>query len=122
MYVFGVDNVFDLPFNSAGVKYGEVFLDNEVQQSAFNFEHADTDRLSRWFEDCETQCNALLALPEPLPLPAYEYALKASHLFNLLDARGVIGPTERPTYIRRVRDLAKACAEAHVGREKEMAS
>jgi len=118
MYVFGVDDVYELPFNNHGVSYGEVFHDNEVQQSTFNFEHADVERLTRWFEDSETQCKALLQLPEPLPLPAYEYALKASHLFNLLDARGVIGPTERPTFIRRVRDLAKGCAEAHVNREK----
>ena len=117
MYVFGVDNVFDLPFNDDGVKYGEVFLENERQMSAFNFEHADVEMLERWFRDAEAQCQALLALEPPLPLPAYEYALKASHLFNLLDARGVIGPTERPTYIRRVRDLAKGAAEAHVARE-----
>ena len=118
MYVFGVENVFDLPYNNAGVRYGEVFLENERQMSAFNFEHADTEMHGRWFADSEAQCRKLLELDPPLPLPAYEYALKASHLFNLLDARGVIGPTERPTYIRRVRDLAKACAEAHVRNEE----
>ena len=116
MYVFGVENVFELPYNDH-VTYGEVFLENERQMSAFNFEHADTDMLKSWFEASERQCQALLGLDTPLPLPAYEYALKASHLFNLLDARGVIGPTERPTFIRRVRDLAKGCAEAHVARE-----
>ena len=117
MYVFGVENVFELPYNNHGVSYGEVFLENERQMSAFNFEHADTDMLQRWFADAEAQCRKLLELDPPLPLPAYEYALKASHLFNLLDARGVIGPTERPTFIRRVRDLAKACAEAHTETE-----
>ena len=78
--------------------------------SAYNFEHADTEVLQRWFADCETVCKKLLA--ENLPLPAYEQALKASHIFNLLDARGVISPTERQSFIARVRDLAKGSAEA----------
>jgi len=117
MYVQGVDNVYDLAFNNAGVKYGDVFHDNEVQQSTYNFEHADTDRLLRWFTDSEAECRYLLGLDMPLPLPAYEYALKASHLFNLLDARGMVSPTQRQDYIKRVRDLAKACAESYVARE-----
>ena len=120
MYVQGVENVYDLDFNDAGVKYGEVFHDNEVQQSTYNFEYADTDRLLRWFEDSENECKYLLSLDTPLPLPAYEYALKASHLFNLLDARGVVSPTQRQEYIKRVRDLAKGCAEAHVAREADL--
>jgi len=114
MYVQGVENVYDLAFNDHGVLYGDVFHQNEVQQSTYNFEHADTDRLLRWFEDSETECNYLLDLEKPLPLPAYEYALKASHLFNLLDARGVVSPTQRQEYIKRVRDLAKSCAEKYV--------
>jgi len=114
MYVQGVENVYDLAFNDDGVLYGDVFHQNEVQQSTYNFEHADTDRLLRWFEDSESECNYLLGLEKPLPLPAYEYALKASHLFNLLDARGVVSPTQRQEYIKRVRDLAKGCAEGYV--------
>ncbi|MGF1463539.1 MAG: glycine--tRNA ligase subunit alpha [Maricaulaceae bacterium] len=114
MYVQGVDNIYDLDFNGAGVRYGDVFLENERQNSAFNFEAADTDMLGRWFADAESQSKALLERETPLPLPAYDYCLKASHLFNVLDARGVISPTERQTFIARVRDLAKGCASARV--------
>ncbi len=112
MYIQGVENVYDLAWNRDGVTYGEVFLQNEREQSAFNFEHADTGILFRHFADAEVQCNALLELQEPLPLPAYEQCLKASHTFNLLDARGVISATERQAYIARVRALAKGCAAA----------
>ena len=110
MYVQGVDNVYDLDFNGAGVTYGDVFLENERQFSAFNFERADTDLLLRQFKDAEAQCAALL--DAELPLPAYDQAMKASHLFNLLDARGVISVTERAAYIGRVRTLTKGCCEA----------
>ncbi len=110
MYVQGVDNVYDLDFNGAGVTYGEVFLDNERQFSAYNFEVADTGMLARHFQDAETECRALLA--RNLVLPAYDQTIKASHLFNLLDARGVISVLERQAYIGRVRALARACAEA----------
>ena len=109
MYVQGVDNVYELDFNGEGVTYGDVFLENEKQFSAFNFEHADVEIQKTWFEGAEKQCAALLEAN--LPLPAFDYALKASHFFNLLDARGVVSPTQRPDYIRRVRDLAKGCAE-----------
>jgi glycyl-tRNA synthetase alpha chain len=114
MYIQGVDNVYDLDFNGAGLKYGDVFKQAEREFSAFNFEHADTEMLAGWFAGAEKQCKALLALDPPLALPAFDYCLKASHLFNLLDARGVVSPTERPTYIGRVRELAKGCAEAWV--------
>ncbi len=117
MYVQNVDNVYDLRFNDAGVSYGDVFHQNEVQQSTYNFEHSNTDNILERFKMAESECQALLALESPLPLPAYEHALKASHLFNLLDARGVVSPTQRQEYIKRVRDLAKGCAEAHVARE-----
>ena len=117
MYVQGVDNVFDLDFNGAGLSYGDVFKEAEREFSAFNFEHADTDMLADWFAGAERQCKALLALTTPLPLPAFDYCLKASHFFNLLDARGVISPTERQSFIARVRDLAKGCAEAWAGLE-----
>ncbi len=109
MYVQGVENVYDLDWNGAGVKYGDVFLQNEKEFSAYNFEHADTDRLLRHFEDAEAEC--ALALGAELALPAYDQCLKASHIFNLLDARGVISVTERAAYIGRVRTLAKGCCE-----------
>ncbi|GAB6053871.1 glycine--tRNA ligase subunit alpha [Magnetospira thiophila] len=112
MYIQGVENVYDLKWNAHGVTYGDVFLQNEEEQSAFNFEHANTEILFRHFSDAETQCAELLALDKPLPLPAYEQCLKASHTFNLLDARGVISVTERQAYIGRVRALAKGCAGA----------
>ncbi len=113
MYVQGIENVYDLNFNGGEgddrVSYGDVFLQNEQEYSAHNFEHADTNVLLRHFEDAETQCDSLIAAK--LPLPAYDQCLKASHLFNLLDARGVISVTERAAYIGRVRRLAKQCAE-----------
>ena len=112
MYVQGIENVYDLDFNGQGVTYGDVFLQAEQEYSAFNFEIADTDLLFRHFEDAERHCR--LILERKLPLPAYDQCLKASHLFNLLDARGVISVTERQAYIGRVRQLAKACCEAWV--------
>ena len=111
MYVQGVDNVFDLRFNDQ-TSYGEVFLQAEREFSAFNFEAADTERLFRHFADAEAECLALLDRAPPLVLPAYDQCLKASHLFNLLDARGVISATERAAYIGRVRVLARACCTA----------
>jgi glycyl-tRNA synthetase alpha chain len=110
MYIQGVENVYDLDFNGAGVKYGEVFKQSEVEFSAYNFEFADTDMLLRHFADAEKECQHLLA--HKLPLPAYDQCIKASHRFNLLDARGVISVTERAAYIARVRALAKGCCEA----------
>jgi glycyl-tRNA synthetase alpha chain len=109
MYVQGVDNVFDLAFNRAGVRYGEIFRQAEREYSAYNFERADTALLFRHFADAERECQALLAVK--LALPAYDQCIKASHLFNLLDARGVISVTERAAYIGRVRALAKGCCE-----------
>jgi len=110
MYVQGVENVYDLDFNGQGVKYGDVFLQAEREYSAHNFEHANTDMLARHFQDAEGECQSLIEAK--LPLPAYDQCLKASHLFNLLDARGVISVTERQAYIGRVRNLAKACCES----------
>jgi glycyl-tRNA synthetase alpha chain len=109
MYVQGVENVYDLDYNGAGVKYGDVFKRAEREFSAYNFEFADTGLLLRHFSDAEKECNALLE--KKLPLPAYDHCIKASHCFNLLDARGVISVTERAAYIGRVRALAKACCE-----------
>ncbi|MSP52617.1 MAG: glycine--tRNA ligase subunit alpha [Alphaproteobacteria bacterium] len=110
MYVQGIDNVYQLDWNGAGVTYGDVFLQAEREYSAFNFEHANTDRLLRQFADAEAECGALLG--KNLALPAYDQCIKASHCFNLLDARGVISVTERAAYIARVRKLAKGCCES----------
>ena len=124
MYVFGVDNVYDLPFNAPDsetpLSYGDVFLENERQQSAFSFELADVEMLRTWFQGCETQSTALREAGKPLP--AYEFALKASHVFNLIDARGAISPTERQAYIARVRDLARGAAELWAQQEEERAA
>ena len=111
MYVQGVEFVYDLAFNEQ-FRYGEVFHQNEVEFSAFNFERADTEILFQHFKDAETQCRALLAGDVKLALPAYDQCIKASHAFNLLNARGVISVTERAAYIGRVRALAQACCEA----------
>jgi len=112
MYVQGVENVYDLDFNGRGLRYGDVFRQAEREYSHFNFEAADTERLLRHFTDAEAECRLLLEHEPKLGLPAYDQCLKASHLFNLLDARGVISVTERAAYIARVRALAKACCEA----------
>jgi glycyl-tRNA synthetase alpha chain len=110
MYVQGVENVYDLDWNGKGVKYGDVFLQNEKEQSAYNFEHANTEMLFRHFADAEAESRSLQS--KGLALPAYDQCIKASHVFNLLDARGVISVTERAAYIARVRALAKGCCEA----------
>jgi glycyl-tRNA synthetase alpha chain len=121
MYVQGVDRVFDLNFNGRSddrkLTYGDVFLQAEREYSRYNFEHADTALLLQHFKDAETECQSLLEKgrgPEGhlLALPAYDHCIKASHVFNLLDARGVISVTERQSYILRVRELAKACCGA----------
>jgi glycyl-tRNA synthetase alpha chain len=123
MYVQAVENVYELDFNGRGLTYGDVFLQAEREFSAFNFEAADTERLFRHFADAEAECLGLLDRSPPLGLPAYDQCLKASHLFNLLDARGVISATERAAYIARVRVLARACCTAwlrtrgHLGAE-----
>jgi len=112
MYVQDVERVYDLDFNGAGVSYGDVFLRAEREYSAYNFEYADVALLTRHFADAEAECAALLGLKPPLSFPAYDQCIKASHLFNLLDARGVISVTERAAYIGRVRTMAKGCCEA----------
>jgi len=115
MYVQNVERVYDLDFNGRGVTYGDVFLRAEREYSAHNFEHADTAMLARHFADAEHECGALLA--QHLALPAYDQCIKASHLFNLLDARGVISVTERASTIARVRVLAKGCCEGWLAGE-----
>ena len=129
MYIQGVDSIFDLAFNDpqspAFKSYGDVYLENERQQSAYNFEAADVATLKRQFEDMERQVPRLLAAKgpqgQPLVLPAYDHVLKASHLFNVMDARGAIAVAERQSYIGRIRDLTKACAEAWLAEEGENA-
>ena len=110
MFVQGKNNVFDLDWNNDGVKYKEVFFQAEKEFSAYNFEHANTETLLKNFEFAEAECKSLLK--KKLALPAYDQCLKASHIFNLLDARGVIGVAERTGYINRIRDLAKGSGTA----------
>ncbi|MDX7950017.1 glycine--tRNA ligase subunit alpha [Lichenihabitans sp. Uapishka_5] len=121
MYVQGVENVYDLNFNGRDgderISYGEVFKQAEQEYSRFNFEQADTTLLFQHFKDAEGEAKAILAAGHEgdrhaMALPAYDQCIKASHIFNLLDARGVISVTERQSYIGRVRDLAKACGAA----------
>ena len=124
MYLQGVDSVYDLvwTYNPDGtaVTYGDVFHQNEVEQSTYNFEHADVPQLFKNFDHYEAECQKLLALETPLPLPAYEQTLKASHTFNLLDARKAISVTERQRYILRVRTLARDVAHAYFDARKAM--
>ena len=107
MFVQGKKNVFDLDWNNEGVKYKEVFHQAEQEFSAYNFEFANTEMLFKNFDSTEVECRSLL--DKKLSLPAYDQCLKASHIFNLLDARGVIGVAERTGYINRIRELAKGC-------------
>ena len=114
MYLQNVESMFDLVWTQTAdgpVTYGDVFLQNEQEMSAYNFEHANTDWLFKAFDEAETACSALLE--QSLPLPAYEQVLKASHTFNLLDARHAISVTERQRYILRVRTLARGVAERY---------
>jgi glycyl-tRNA synthetase alpha chain len=122
MYVQGVDHFQKLAWNEPGNErsksYADVYLAAEQQFSAYNFEHANTDMLFRHFADAEAECASLVAVK--LPLPAYDQCIKGSHLFNLLDARGVISVTERAAYIGRVREMVKACATAYLASEGEL--
>ncbi|WP_071798305.1 glycine--tRNA ligase subunit alpha [Natronohydrobacter thiooxidans] len=131
MYVLGVDHVMDMPFNAPDARiplsYGDVFRQTEQEYSRHNFDGADTDKLFQHFKDAEAECQRLLGFDPSDPKlgnranimvhPAYDQCIKASHLFNLLDARGVISVTERQAYIGRVRALAKLCADAFVQTE-----
>jgi glycyl-tRNA synthetase alpha chain len=112
MYIQDKDSVYDLAFNDAGVSYGDVFLENEKQMSKWNFEIADTDALFDLFRKHVAECEN--SLDAKLPIPAYEQAIKASHVFNLLQARGVISVAERQAYMGRVRDLAKGSCQAWI--------
>tara|TARA_B100000686_G_scaffold93040_1_gene99432 strand:+ start:3568 stop:4431 length:864 start_codon:yes stop_codon:yes gene_type:complete len=111
MYIQEIDNVYDICWNNKGVKYGDVFLQNEIEQSKFNFEKSDPDILIKNFSELE-KINFKL-IKENLVLPAYEHCIKASHIFNLIDASGVIGVNERAEYIARVRAMVKLCADLY---------
>ncbi len=121
MYLQNKDSVFDLiwgQINEQVITYGEIYLQNETEMSVYNFDLADTESLFKWFDTCEQECNKLIE--KELPLPAYEMVLKASHSFNLLDARHAISVTERQRFILRVRSLSKAVAESYYGKRESM--
>jgi glycyl-tRNA synthetase alpha chain len=121
MYLQGVDNLYDLVWSrgpQGTVTYGDIYHQNEVEQSTYNFELADIDALFHWFDVCEAQCQLLVE--KKLPLPAYEQVMKASHAFNLLDARHAISVTERQRFILRVRSLSRAVAEAYYASREEL--
>ena len=121
MYLQGVDSIYDIVWThgpDGDVTYGDVFKQNEVEMSAYNFEQADTALLFRNFDECEVQCQSLLE--KQLALPAYEQVLKASHTFNLLDARKAVSVTERQRFILRVRSLARGVAEEYFASRKRL--
>jgi glycyl-tRNA synthetase alpha chain len=125
MYLQGVENVFDLVWTewqergtTQRLTYGDVFHQNEVEQSGYNFEHSNTDFLFSLFTNYESEAQRLMAVP--LALPAYEMVLKAAHTFNLLDARGAISVTERAAYIGRIRNLARAVAQAYYASREQL--
>jgi glycyl-tRNA synthetase alpha chain len=121
MYIQGVDSIYDLVWADGPmgrVTYGDVFLQNEIEQSTYNFEYADVDALFKTFDQAEK--DSQLLIEQNLPLPAYEQVMKASHAFNLLDARHAISVTERQRYILRVRALSKACAESYFETRKNL--
>jgi len=121
MYLQDKDSVFNLIWGHIDeeiIAYGDIYLQNETEMSAYNFDLADTDSLFKWFDTCEQECNKLIE--KELPLPAYEMILKASHSFNLLDARHAISVTERQRFILRVRSLAKTVAESYYGKRESM--
>ena len=117
MYIQGIDNVYDLSWNSDGVRYGDVFLQNEKEQSTYNFEKSNPTTLIKNFKELESLSFKLVQ--DNLVLPAYEQCIKASHIFNLIDASGVIGVNERADYIGRVRGMVKACSDLYLDNLKE---
>ena len=112
MYIQGIDNVYDLAWDSNGIKYGDVFLQNEKEQSTYNFEKSNPAVLIKNFQELENLNTKLVK--DNLVLPAYEQCIKASHIFNLIDASGVIGVNERADYIGRVRSMVKSCADLYI--------
>ena len=123
MYIQGKNSIYDLVWahtKTGTVTYGDIFHQNEVEQSAYNFEYADTEFLFKMFDQMEKESAELLKLEKPLPLPAYERVLKAAHCFNLLDARHAISVTERQRYILRIRTLSRSVAEAYYESRKAL--
>jgi glycyl-tRNA synthetase alpha chain len=121
MYLQNTDSVFDLIWghiDKQNITYGDIYMQNEIEMSVYNFDLADTESLFKWFDTCEQECNKLIE--KELPLPAYEMVLKASHSFNLLDARHAISVTERQRFILRVRSLAKAVADSYYTKRESM--
>ena len=121
MYLQDVDSIYDLIWTrtpNGDITYGQIFHQNEVEMSAYNFEHADTESLFNWFDVCEKESQKLIE--HDLPLPAYEQVMKASHSFNLLDARHAISVTERQRYILRIRTLARAVAKAYYDKREAL--
>jgi len=121
MYMQGVESIYDLVWTEGPqgtVSYGDIFHQNEIEQSTYNFEHADTKALFHWFDVCESESQKLI--DQQLPLPAYEQVMKASHAFNLLDARHAISVTERQRFILRVRSLSRAVAESYYQSRKKL--
>ena len=117
MYLQGIDNVYDLKWNGS-IAYGDMHRQDEVEQSTYNFEKADADMLLTMFDTYEAEAKRIIG--DSLILPAYEYALKCSHTFNLLDARGAISVTERTGYITRIRNIARACAKKYLEQRESM--
>ena len=124
MYLQNVESVYDLVWtvrpNGDVIYYRDVFHQNEVEQSTYNFEYADTEVLFRHFGDHEAQAQKLMQLESPLALPAYEQVLKAAHIFNLLDARNAISVTERAAYIGRIRNLSRAVAQCYYDSREQL--
>ena len=121
MYLQDVDSIYDLIWTKTpdgDITYGQIFHQNEVEMSTYNFEHADTESLFNWFDVCEKESQKLIE--HDLPLPAYEQVMKASHSFNLLDARHAISVTERQRYILRIRTLARAVAKAYYDKREAL--
>lgn len=116
-YIQDVDNVFDLEW-ADGVKYGDIFKEPEFEHSKYSFEESNSEMLMQFFEDYEIEAKRLIA--DGLVHPAYDYVLKCSHTFNLLDARGVVSVTERAGYLSRIRNLARAIAKAFVAERKKL--
>ena len=116
MFTQGKNNVFELTWNNDGIKYRDIFHQAEKEYSTYNFELANTDSLLKNFELAESECKGLLE--KKLTLPAYDQCLKASHIFNLLDARGVIGVAQRTEYISRIRELAKGSGQSWIESQK----
>ncbi len=117
MYIQSIDNVYDLAWNNNGVKYGDIFYENEKEQSYYNFEIASVDILKQNFKNAESECKKLIL--NKLPIPAYEQCIKSSHYFNVIDARGILGVSERAVYIQRVRQMAKECCNIWLQMEEK---